>query len=100
MFCNSCGAAISVTASSCIQCGQAVAPAPLVPGRTSLQRTYTLGRFYAGMQIAGGLLLLLFLMAFRNHLSPQVRQLLLIAVSLALPLGYGLWIVQGGACTC
>lgn len=52
---------------------------------------YGWGRFYAGVQIVGGLFLLLWMLLFWNQLYPNVRRMMMIGVVVALPLGFGLW---------
>ena len=93
MFCNNCGVALSATAVSCVKCGHPVfcdSPTPSATIATS-SLPYGWGRFYAGVQIAGGLFLLAFMLIFWNHLYPSTRRLMLTGVAVALPLGYGLW---------
>ena len=94
MFCNNRGLAIATTASSCAKCGHPVLPLTGPPQGSSNPTSdlpYGWGRFYAGLQIAGGLFLLAFLLLFWSHLYPHVRRFMLIAVAVVLPLGYGLW---------
>ena len=93
MFCDRCGAAVPADAVSCAKCGHALLPGgPAVPrsiGRSGLP--YRWGRFFAGLQIAGGLLLLALLNFFWHQLDPRTRHLMLTGIVVALPLGYGLW---------
>ena len=48
MFCNNCGAALSATQLSCLNCGHQVLPQKPASRRTS---SHKLGRFYAGTQV-------------------------------------------------
>ena len=82
-----------VDAISCAKCGHTLYPdLPMVPHavrRSGLP--YGWGRFFAGLQIAGGLFSLTFLIVFWHRLYPRTRDLMLTGIIVALSLGYGLW---------
>ena len=93
MFCNRCGSAVPAEALSCQNCGYQM----LAEGMTAssaIQRSglpYGWGRFYAAVQIVGGLFLLVWSLLFWNQLSPNVRRMMIIGVAIGLPLSCGLW---------
>ena len=94
MFCNKCGGTMAATASSCATCGHSVFPVTTPTQDTSIRTSslpFEFGRFYAGLLIAGGLSILVFLLLFWNHLYPPLRRMMMITVVVGLPLGYGLW---------
>jgi DNA-directed RNA polymerase subunit RPC12/RpoP len=93
VFCNHCGVAVLANAVSCENCGyRMLSDNPMASGVTQKRRSpYGWGRFYAGVQIVGGLFLLVWLLLFWNQLLPNIRRMMIIGVLVALPLGYGLW---------
>lgn len=93
MFCNGCGAAVSTDAVTCAKCGHTLFPAvPMLShGVRRSGLPYGWGRFFAGLQMVGGVFLFAFLILFWHRLYPRTRDLMLTGIIVALPLGYGLW---------
>jgi hypothetical protein len=91
MFCNSCGVSVAADAPSCPNCGHGMFPqvsTPTAAGQSQLPYGW---RFFAGLQLAVGSFLAIWLILFHRQLYPSIRHLMVIGVGIALPLGYGLW---------